>query len=373
MKISYIIDRLYNINAGTERQLHRLIEGMLAAGHSVDLYVLRDTDYTWSVKNFPESVKKFPCKITNLNIQSIFSVRCWNTLWKLRNKLESDGCKVLHGFFNDVALTIPIAFLFSKIKVYTSRRDMGIWYSALSLLLLRLTAPTATQVICNSKAVAKHTADKEWKSMARIAVIYNGISPLQQQSSSSSSLPEWYRPSQNPKAVLIANLRPVKRIEDLINAAHKLAIAGLSVDFYIVGDFAEPTYYDFLNNKIAEHGLEENIFFTGLLAEPREHLHLFDIGVLTSESEGLSNSILDSLDAGLPVIASHVGGNPELIEDGENGLLYNVGDSDQLADCIELLASDPGMRAALSQQAKQKARRFDMQTMIRLHEAEYIL
>jgi glycosyltransferase involved in cell wall biosynthesis len=364
MKISYIIDKLYNINAGTERQLHRLIEGMIAAGHTVDLYVLRDSEYTASVENFP-------CKITNLNIQSIHSVRYWSTLWALRKTLENKGYDVLHGFFNDVALTIPIAFLFSNIKIYTSRRDMGIWYSALSLLLLRLTAPTATQIICNSKAVAKHTADKEWKSMARIAVIYNGISPLQQQST--SSLPEWYRPSQNPKVVLIANVRPIKRIEDLINAAHKLAIAGLSVDFYIVGDFAEPAYYDFLNKKIAEHGLENNICFTGLLAEPREHLHLFDIGVLTSESEGLSNSILDSLDAGLPFIASHVGGNSELIEDGENGLLYNVGDNDQLADCIERLASDPKLRADFSRSAKQKAKHFDMQTMLRLHEAEYSL
>lgn len=368
MKIVYIIDCLHCINGGTERQLHKLIEGMTSRGHEVQLFVLKTTDFTQNAVNFP-------CPIISLNISSLLSFASLKKLWSFRLLMLCNHVSVVHGFFNDVALFLPPLMVGTGIKTYTSRRDMGFWYTPASLWILRLFSITNTKLICNSHAVARFTQQMEWKPKESIKVIYNGLAPFD--STKNTSICSWAtdknKDSSVIKVVLVANIRPVKRIEDLIRAANHLRNNQTKIHYYIVGLLLDTAYFESLQTLLREYSLEDNFHFVGSVSEPRAGLGCFDIGVLTSESEGFSNSIMEYLDAGLPVVVSRVGGNPELVVNGHNGFLYQSGNDVSLAECLQKLANDSTLRKVFAANAKLSMFQFDNATMIERHEKEYRL
>lgn len=364
MKIAYVIDYLYSVNGGTERQLHMLIDGMRSRGHEVDLFVFRDTEFTKNLKNFP-------CSVHCLGIESVMSPGGISRLIQFRKRIIADSVDVLHGFFNDVAMALPPLMLGASVKTFTSRRDMGIWYTPAKLLFLRLFRFSGIRLICNSMAVARLTFEKEWKAQESIRVIYNGMDRFSadHQSGSCDWAPE---KGENVNIILVANVRPVKRIEDLVRAASLIVDHGYHPRYYVVGHLQDDSYTDSIRNLLQQHFLEEDFHFTGPLAEPRGALGRFDIGVLTSASEGFSNTLMEYLDAGLPVVASRVGGNPELVVDGYTGFLYEVGDVSALADCILKLIVDEQTRRLFASNAKNMVTRFDRATMVESHEKEYM-
>ncbi len=91
---------------------------------------------------------------------------------------------------------------------------------------------------------------------------------------------------------------------------------------------------------------------------------VFDVAVLSSRSEGLSNTLIEYAAAGLPIVATDVGGNGEVVAHGENGYLVPPGRPDQLADAIVQLLRDPALRATFGRAGQAKvAREFDEETV----------
>lgn len=369
MKIVYIIDYLYGVNGGTERQLYMLINGMVDRGHEVELYVFRETDFT-------RNIIDFPCPLHCLNIYSLASLTSFRGLLYFRQQMLAKQVDVVHGYFNDVALVLPPLMIGTEIKTYTSRRDMGIWYTPAKLWLLRFFRFTKTRLICNSLAVAKYTQEKEWKPQNSIAVIYNGMESYDY--TKVGDAPDWVPKrmdnSRVVNIVLVANIRPVKRIEDLVKAANILKSGRVSIDYYLVGHLPDPVYLESLKQLLRQYSLENNFHFTGTVSEPRASLRYFDIGVLTSESEGFSNAVMEYLDAGLPIVVSNAGGNPELVMDGINGYMYEVGNYKELAEYLQKLVNDAVFREKISTNAKRNDMKsqFDSQAMLDNHEAEYL-
>ena len=98
----------------------------------------------------------------------------------------------------------------------------------------------------------------------------------------------------------------------------------------------------------------------------------FDIGLLCSESEGFSNTLIEYLQAGLPVICSHVGGNPEIIEHEVNGLLYPAGDIDALSAHILALAGDPQRRSTMGVAGRAKVKsQYGLSKLVTAHQHLY--
>jgi glycosyltransferase involved in cell wall biosynthesis len=91
-----------------------------------------------------------------------------------------------------------------------------------------------------------------------------------------------------------------------------------------------------------------------------------DVYVLPSVSEGISNSLLEAMSSGVPVIVTATGGNPEVVVDGESGLLFPVGDSSRLAEQLTLLRTQPDLRLRLAHQATRRVREeFSIESMVR--------
>lgn len=368
MKIAYITDFIYGVNGGTERQLYMLIEGMVSRGHEVKLFVLRGTDFSINSNNFP-------CPVHCLDVNSLASLQSIRKLLHFRQKLLAAQVDIVHGFFNDVALILPPLMIGTGIRTYTSRRDMGIWYSPARLWLLRLFSFAKTRLICNSHAVARFAQENEWKAAEAITVIYNGLEPFDASKDKGECdwLPEKSDINGTVRIILVANVRPVKRIEDLVKAAAILNNGQNRIEYYLAGNLFDAAYHESILNLLRQFNLENSFYFLGPVSEPRAILTHFDIGVLTSESEGFSNALIEYLDAGLPVVVSNVGGNPELVSHGDNGFLYQVGDYRALAEYLQKLVTDESMRSRMSVKAKagHMMHQFDNRTMIERHEAEY--
>ena len=116
----------------------------------------------------------------------------------------------------------------------------------------------------------------------------------------------------------------------------------------------------------------DRVVFAGLRTDARELLAGFTVSVMPSLNEGLSNVLLESMAAGVPVVATRVGGTPEAIEDGVNGLLVPPGDANALANSIGHVLAHPLLAARLGHAARQSATaRFSTEQMVRATEQLY--
>ena len=190
-------------------------------------------------------------------------------------------------------------------------------------------------------------------------MIYNAAaSPGQTISAESGDFSE-------PTIGLVANIRPVKRIGDAIEAFSIVARRHPSATLEIVGGGGR----DQLERRVAELGLSDRVLFLGQRPDVSALLRRYQICLLTSESEGLSNAIIEYMLAGVPVVCTNAGGNPELIEHGRNGFLYEVGDVESLAESICSLIGDASMRETFGSEGRRRAETMFAKTkMIGEHE-----
>jgi glycosyltransferase involved in cell wall biosynthesis len=177
----------------------------------------------------------------------------------------------------------------------------------------------------------------------RIHVIPSGV----------STRPEKPRPVRGPVvAAIAANLEYWKGIDVLLEACANLRHP---VRLEIFGDGSERSS---LERRAKE--LRIDVAFHGFVDDLRRRLDDVDLFVLPSRAENFPIAILEAMASGLPVVATRVGGVPELVAGGETGLLVDPGDPQQLAAAIDRLAADPELRRALGKRgARRAAERFD--------------
>jgi glycosyltransferase involved in cell wall biosynthesis len=154
-----------------------------------------------------------------------------------------------------------------------------------------------------------------------------------------------------------------------VRAAARVVAQVPEAVFCLVGDGPERSR---IENEIARLGLADHVRLLGERDDVARLLHAFDLYVLCSVTEGLSLSILEAMAAGLPVVATRVGGNPELLDQGRAGILTPARDPDALADAIIDLLTNREKASALGLAARERARRsFDIRPVARRLEEIY--
>lgn len=136
----------------------------------------------------------------------------------------------------------------------------------------------------------------------------------------------------------IGRLVHVKNYPLLVDAARAVKNAGVRAQFLVAGD--GPLRGD-LERKIADAGLQESVRLLGARNDAPTLLAAADAFALTSWSEGMSNTILEAMAARRPVVATRVGGNPELVDEGKSGILVSPDDPRELAEALLALSGDP--------------------------------
>lgn len=157
--------------------------------------------------------------------------------------------------------------------------------------------------------------------------------------------------SPGPIVGTVAHLSSEKGHKILIQAVELLKNRFPKARFLIVGDGILEAE---LREVVSGSGLSDRIFFTGFRSDSEALMKSFDIFCLPSLSEGLSSAILAAMAVGLPVVASRVGGIPELVEDGTTGMLVSPGDAVELAAKLGLLIEDRGLRLKMGKAGRKR-------------------
>jgi glycosyltransferase involved in cell wall biosynthesis len=151
----------------------------------------------------------------------------------------------------------------------------------------------------------------------------------------------------------------------LLRAAEIVLRSRDDVTFCALGDGPEKAS---VVREACQLGLADRFVFAGFQEDTRPYLAMFDVFTLASRREGLGTAVIEAQAAGLPVVVTRIGGLPEIVEDGRNGLLVPPRDSVALAEAILSLLNDSQLRARLAHDASRDADRFSIETTV----GEYI-
>jgi glycosyltransferase involved in cell wall biosynthesis len=272
-----------------------------------------------------------------------------------------------HDLYSNL-LGVPAAWLAGTRTIISSRRDLGSWwwYTKRNRKILRLIQSLSSSVVANSQAVKDLLVKQDGFAATRIHVIHNGVE-LERFRLSENGKKELEVlqsiPKSHKKVVLVANMHvETKGHKCLIQAAKSVCNRVPEVTFVLVGDGELRPKFE---QQIAELNLRKNFLFLGTRNDVPEILAACDLGLLCSLAEGLPNAVLEYLAAGLPVVATSVGGVPEIIEHGVNGLLVPPSDTAALASAILEILQDTELASAMRRRAREVAiRKFSFDRLI---------
>lgn len=347
--IAFIIDRLAGsdgMTGGTERQLIEMANRLMGNICLPIVISLRDNPDS-------EVWQSLRCEKHILHVQSLASPDGIKKLLGLSRLLKRRSIDIVQTFFFDATIFGVLAARLGGVgTVISSRRDMGFWYDKKKISLLRLINLFSNRIITNSFKVRDMVVRYEKVPLRRIDVINNGIDFETFATTPAAPLYEEF-PQLKDNSLLVgivANLnRTVKRVDLFIKVAGKVLQDNPDCRFLIIGDGKlRPELQDLVRTL----NIDEAVFFLGSRSPALPYIKYFCIGMLTSDSEGFPNALLEYMAMGVPVVATAVGGVTELIQDGKTGLLAPVGDYRTLAKQVNILLGNEKKRKTIGENGK---------------------
>jgi glycosyltransferase involved in cell wall biosynthesis len=275
------------------------------------------------------------------------------------------GVAAIHTFhFKSDWMGVSVARAL-KCPLVSSRRDLGFAQTPLRRLALRFIDPQVKAFIAPSRAVQTAVHEREGVATERIRVIYNGLDPAR--FSERGDRAEMRRdlgvPNDAAAIVMVGNLRPVKDHTTLIKAMGPVAAAHPNSHLVLVG---EGTEMDRLSGLADSMGIRDHVTFAGARKDVARILAAMDVFVLSTHSEGMSNAIIEAMAAGLPVVATDVGGNAECVLEGVTGYIVPHENVEALAHRLGGLLADSVSAKAMGAAGRDRvAEEFDVQAMVR--------
>ena len=343
IKIGYVIDTIESPYAGTEKQLLTLIARLDRSAFEPYLICLRSSRWLDSAQ--------LPCPLLVLGVQSFLSVDYLRAGRAFVSYCREHQLNMVQSFFVDSNLAATLWAHRAKVPVIiASRRNIGTgyWHNWRNVRLLRYLRRYVTCYLANSQAAADEVVRVEGVPRSKTAVIPNALDLDRFMKPDDEALREirrrWGFVSSDLVVGAVANMRPVKNLALMVEAAARVAGRYPQVKFVVLG---EGEQRESLTQQIAAAGLADRFALPGQSDRVERDLYALDIAVLCSRRESLSNSLIEYLAAELPVVASDVGGNAEIITSPSLGLLFPEGDATALADSISSLLDDPDRRHCL--------------------------
>ena len=292
-----------------------------------------------------------PCPIFLLRLTKTYDLNAVRAAWLLGRFLRTEKVRIVQTFFESSDLWGGLVVkLFSRAHLVWSRRDMGILRAAKHRLAYRWMRRAPARVLAVSEQVRRFTLEVDGVAPERVHTVYNGLD-LPHFPTTKATLKTT---SELFKIVTVGNIRRVKGHDILIRAAAQIVARYPGASVYLAGEVLEPEYFLELQALVEELKLRHHIHFVGGLADLRPFFAEADLFVLPSRSEGFSNAILEAMAAGLPVVATDVGGNAEAVADGRTGTIVAADNAPALAAAMLALLSDPERLRRLGETGRQR-------------------
>lgn len=318
MKLAFVIDSLKA--GGKERQLFYLLKE-LSSNHSILLIVFNQDI-------FFREIYDLSLRLITVYREDRYSIK---TLKKLYNELKNFKPQIVHSWFDlGTILILPFLLSHKEAKLVSSIRNVGGNYSSLlSLIIGRAAFRYSSAIVSNSK---KGLAAERLERSSKGRVIYNGIDASLYQRKVIRLKETLELNSIQFFVTMVGSFTDAKDYSTFIKAAKIVTEELPNVGFICVGEGKAREKFE----KDVSQSINRNIFFLGLRKDIPALLSLTNVGVLLSKEngEGMSNSIMEYMASGLPVIATNAGGTPEIIRDGYSGFLVPVFDEKIVAERI---------------------------------------
>jgi glycosyltransferase involved in cell wall biosynthesis len=232
----------------------------------------------------------------------------------------------------------------------------------------RLIARRSSVMIAVSREDRRRMIEIEGIDPEDVTFVANGIEPLVAGDPARVRAQLGLRPD-DPVVGTVAVLRSEKRLDLVLRAIAALAEELPRISLVVAGEGPERPALEALAREL---GVAERVHLLGHRSDIPDVLAAFDVAVSASEREGSPLAVMEYMEAGVPVVATRVGGLPDLIDDGVHGLLVPAGDADALAAALGELLRDPERRAAMGERARERRRaEFDLDVVVRRLERIY--
>jgi glycosyltransferase involved in cell wall biosynthesis len=353
------------VKGGRERRMLELVKALTRPGqdytiHLVTLTNVIEYDY----------VHQLPIKLEVIERKSKKDL---SVVFKLRKIIKTFEPDIIHSWGTMASVYLSIIRLFTKkssfINGTISDAFQGINWRDRVYMRIKLTTPFSKVILANSQAGIKAYKVPLHKTVC----IYNGIDLSRFRNLLPPEQMELQllgrKKADSYIAAMVGAFEDRKDYDTLIKAAVKLCLKNKKVIFLLIG---EGSLMESIKQQVPEEMLGNQIHFLGSRHDIEAILQIIDVGLLITPCEGISNSIIEYMASGKPVIASRDGGTNELVIEGETGFLVDQKRSDQIIEKMELLMANPQLAKELGLKGQQRIQQhFDItkmtETYIRLY------
>jgi glycosyltransferase involved in cell wall biosynthesis len=359
VRVCFLIDEL--ARAGTETQLLALIRHLDRRRVAPYLVLLRGD------RPASRALEPDCCPVLRLGAGGLCRPGTLTRAARFVRFLRREQIDVLQAYFPDSSyFGVPLAWLAGVRHRLRTRNNVGHWLTPLHRALGRALNLFTTGTVANCEAARAALLAAERPCPESVVVLENGVDLGR---FLDLPLPPMRGPEDGARVGAVANLRAVKGLDVLLEAAALLREAHPRATFAVAGEGEQRAELEGTANRA---GLYGRFLLPGATSDVPGFLSALDIAVLPSRAEGMPNALLEYMAAGRPIVATAVGATPEMLEDGEHGLLVPPGDAARLAGAIGRLLREPELARRLGAAARRRAReRYGREAMVRRFEGFY--
>ena len=345
--VLYLIEHLKQ--GGSERYVSELARSSHEFGTEPHVCVFSEGGI------FYEEIRKAGIPLFVTPIKTLYHPSTLGHFLNLSRYVREQGIRVLHSFQPNANILGTLVAQATGRPAIVSRRSLGDFGSLgsprLEWIQKKITNRWASRFLANSQAVLSASSAREELSPGRFVLIYNGLdtdrfAPVKNR--------EDFRKELNllPDDFVFgisSGLRPVKGVDVAIRGFARISEKNSRALLLIAGDGTERQKLEELAREL---DVGERVRFLGTRSDMERIYPAMDVFVLTSYSEGFSNAILEAMGMGLPILATAVGGNIEMVTEGESGFLVPVGDDQTLSERMFFFLDHPEMAIEMGQSGR---------------------
>lgn len=288
------------------------------------------------------------------------------TLSRLRAVIERTATRLVHAHLPSMGV---LARLASPVPVVYTEHNLVGSYGVISRWANRLTYARNDSVITVSQEVARSIEGYPGPSPI---IVPNGVGGAVTAGDATRARRELGLGHESRLVVHVGNIRPHKGHSTLIEAAVRLKALGVQVSIVSIGGEKHPGDLDRVRRQAERAGVSGYIRFLGRRADALGFIAAADIFVNASDFEGMPIAVMEAMAVGTPIVATAVGGVPELIKNGVNGVLVDSGDPESLAEAISDLLEHPEQAREYANAAQSLIEEaYGLERMVRSHEDVY--
>lgn len=359
--ILFIIDELCEMG-GAERVLFKMIRLLPA-----DLF--RCSLLTFRINPEAEEVRNIACPVHVLPLRKTYDWNALRVARQIRQFIHRENVSIVHTFFETSDLWAgPIAKLSGCPILISSRRDLGILRSRKHRIAYKVFRGLYDSVLAVSPQVREFCIKQDGLDPAKVQTLFSGLEMerICETANRSVMRRRMNIPESVPVITTVGNIRRVKGIDVLIEAAASACARHPSALFLVVGRKSDEQYCRELESRIESLGLTHNFMFPGSCEDVFSILRMSDIFCLPSRSEGFSNALIEAMACRLPCVATDVGGNREVLEHGQTGFVVASEDHQDLAERLVHLLDDPSLATEMGLRGEEVVQNgFTAQVMMR--------